>query len=100
MALHVAYRGNGILLELRALKTAQTKVVITDASPSAVLKDLDGNSLGSVTLTHDASGTYFGTISPGVIIGDDVEQGNLTVTIGGAYLGKWETLIDFRDRKI
>jgi len=99
MSVHTVYRGNAVLVELRALKDAQTKAAITDASPTATLYDLDDASLGTASLTHDASGTYFGTISPATTIPDATENGYVVVTIAGSYLGRWEGSVDFKDRK-
>ena len=90
----ILYVDNTNVVELRSLTDSQTNEAVTTATVTVTLYDADGNAVANATgvsLTHDAAGTYFGTLPSTVVLEHSkAYTASVTATVG-LTVGQWET---------
>jgi len=84
------YLDNTNVVELRGLIDSQTETAVTNATATVTLLDSAGTiTAGPISLTHDAGGNYFGTLSDDVSLTQGQRYtAKVTATVG-TTVGTW-----------
>ena len=99
----IVYLANDNLLELKGLKNQATAGLITGATVSVKVIDVDGSTFATVTLTDvsGAAGDYRGTLaSTEALVADRRYIAEVTVAAGADGNAQWREPLIARERVI